>query len=72
MGEGLVEDLGCQILSVVVVARALVHIVIDPVNVLFVQETEGFWISLGLFNQVHFVYQLVHQDSLIDAAGLAY
>jgi hypothetical protein len=71
VGESLVKDPRRQILGVVVVACPIVHIVIDLVNVLFVQETESFWTCFGLLYQGRFVYRLVHQDFLVGAVGLA-
>jgi hypothetical protein len=49
--QGLVKDPGCKILGVVMVSGTIVDIVIDLVDIPFVQETKGIWISFRLFDQ---------------------
>jgi hypothetical protein len=53
--HSLVKDLGRQILCIMMVPGPIVDIVIDFVNVPFVQETEGLWIGFGQFDQSRLV-----------------
>ena len=63
----LVKDLGRQILGVVVVASSVIDIVVDFVNVPFIEKTEGFWVLFSLFDQGWLVYCIIHQDDLTSA-----
>ena len=54
--QSLVKDLRRQIFCVVMVAGPIIDIIIDLVNVLFVEETEGLWVGLGQFDQGRLVY----------------
>jgi hypothetical protein len=72
MSQGLMKDLGRQILGIVVIPSPIIDIAIDFVDIPLVQETKGVRIGLCLLDQNDFVCQLFHQDSLSGAPSVSH